>query len=300
MDWDLDPGDMIERTQLHLRYGGRTQGGIGPSKQSPNVLLFSDPVSGEQHGYFDGWGDDGCFHFVGEGQRGDQRMVSGNASVLRHGEDSRALRLFQGARGIVRYFGEFDLDDDRPWYYDDAPETNDGPIRQVIVFRLRPKDAPIPAAPDTTLSPAPSDEVSEVPVEEQHAERTFIDPNREPFEAERREAKLVQHYRRWLRDQGREVTRLKIVPEGERKPLFNDIWDKSANDVVEAKGTVTREAIRMAIGQLTDYSRFIDSKPTLSVLVPTKPRADLLRLVHSVGVDALWPEDGQGFHRDPA
>lgn len=41
-----------------------------------------------------------------------------------------------GARGVVTYEGEFELDSQQPYYWTDAPETNDGPLRQVIVFRL--------------------------------------------------------------------------------------------------------------------------------------------------------------------
>jgi hypothetical protein len=33
--------------------------------------------------------------------------------------------------------------------------------------------------------------------------------------------------------------------------------------VIEAKGTVTREAIRMALEQLLDYQRFLDTKADL-------------------------------------
>src|SRR6266516_8009309 len=116
MVWALEPGDQIERTTLHARYGGRTQGGIGPSKKSPNVLIFSDPVAGEPHGYFDGWREDGCFHYTGEGQYGDQQMKSGNAAILNHEAEGRALRVFMGARGTVTYEDEFELADDQPWY----------------------------------------------------------------------------------------------------------------------------------------------------------------------------------------
>src|SRR3954449_3744884 len=95
--WTLAPGETIERKLLHAQFGGRTQGGIGPSRSTPNVFLFSDPVAGEPHGYFDGWRNDGCFHYTGEGQRGDQRMVSGNRAILEHAAEGRALRLFEGA-----------------------------------------------------------------------------------------------------------------------------------------------------------------------------------------------------------
>ncbi len=39
-DWELNPGDEVLRMTLQASYGGRTQGGIGPSKSSPNVLIL--------------------------------------------------------------------------------------------------------------------------------------------------------------------------------------------------------------------------------------------------------------------
>jgi hypothetical protein len=61
-EWTFRPGESIERKHLHAQFGGRRQGGIGPSASTPNVFLFTDPASGEQHGYIDNWQDDGCFH----------------------------------------------------------------------------------------------------------------------------------------------------------------------------------------------------------------------------------------------
>src|SRR5215813_7948842 len=135
-DWDLEPGVSVERRILHETYGGRTQGGIGPSRQTPNVLIFSDPEAGEPHGYYDGWQADGCFHYTGEGQRGDQQMKSGNAAILNHVNEGRALRVFRGARGVVTYMDEFEVDTVEPFYRTDAHETDGGPRREVIVFRL--------------------------------------------------------------------------------------------------------------------------------------------------------------------
>jgi hypothetical protein len=59
-------------------------------------------------------------------------MTSGNKSILEHLEDGRALRLFSGARGTVRYEGEFQLDEDAPWYTMDAPETDTDETRSVM------------------------------------------------------------------------------------------------------------------------------------------------------------------------
>ncbi|MBY3757731.1 restriction endonuclease [Azospirillum formosense] len=295
--WSLRPGDRIERKALQETYGGRTQGGIGPSKASPNVLIFSDPIAGEQHGYVDGWMPDGCFHYTGEGQRGDQQMKSGNASILRHQVEGRALRVFQGARGTVTYLGEFEVDADRPYYITDAPETGGGPLRAVIVFRLRPKDiAPAPASMKLAgLGPAPCEEV---PVEEQWTEKAFVDPAREPYEMERREAKLVLALRDYLRSQGHSVVRLKLLPEGEAKPILTDLYDKTANLLVEAKGTTERGAVRMALGQLADYRRFLDA-PKCAILLPAEPRLDLKRLAAAEAVTLIWPT-GTGFHFERA
>jgi hypothetical protein len=75
--WRLLPGDEIKRTELHARFGGSGQGGINPSAKTANVFIFTDPVRGHRHGYLeDGWHDDNCFHYTGEGQEGDQRITS--------------------------------------------------------------------------------------------------------------------------------------------------------------------------------------------------------------------------------
>jgi len=291
--WDLRPGETIERKELHEKYGGRTQGGIGPSKRSPNVFIFSDPVAGEPHGYFDGWRDDGCFHYTGEGQYGDQQMKSGNASILNHEVEGRALRVFMGARGVVTYEDEFELDTEEPWYETEAQETGNGPVRKVIVFRLRPK-AIEPKPSVSKLDAALNGQVTEVPVEEQWTEKVFVAPSQEEFEAERREQKVVKALEAHLKRKGHNVFRLKIVPPGEAKPLFCDLRDSTANTLVEAKGSVTRDAIRMALGQLADYRRFVDSSVRPAVLVPEMPRADLMTLLETQGIAVIWPVDG-GF-----
>lgn len=256
-------------------------------------MIFSDPVAGEPHGYFDGWRDDGCFHYTGEGQYGDQQMKSGNASILNHEAEGRALRVFMGARGTVTYEDEFELDPTEPWYETEAQETGNGPVRKVIVFRLRPKTI-TPRTSQSKLDAALEGVVTEVPVERQWTEKMFVAPSQEEYEAERREQKLVKAFEAHLKKKGHVVSRLKIVPPGEAKPLFCDLLDSTANTLVEAKGSVSRQSIRMAIGQLTDYKRFADPQARVGVLVPERPRPDLLALLKSAEIEAIWPE-GSGF-----
>jgi hypothetical protein len=289
--WDLQVGTEVERKLLHERFGGREQGGIAPSRRSPNVLIFSDAEAGEQHGYIDGWRDDECFHYTGEGQKGDQLMRSGNAAILKHVSEGRALRVFDGARGHVTYEGEFALNAERPYYTTDARESGTDRTRSVIVFRLRPVDR-APVMRQSALDEVAKTGVAHVPVEQQWTEKAFVAPSREEYEAERREQTLVLAFRDHLQAQGHSVDRLKIVPPGEAKPLFCDLLDNTTNTLYEAKGTVERGSIRMAVGQLLDYSRFVSPRPRLVVLLPTEPRSDLLDFLSSAGVRAVWRDAG--------
>lgn len=303
-EWTLNPGERIERKVLQQRYGGRTQGGIGPSKSTPNVLLFTDPASGEKHGYFDGWQPDDCFHYTGEGQFGDQRMLSGNAAILRHAEEGRALRLFKGARGVVTYVDEFELDRTEPWYETDAPESiaagQDRKIRKVIVFKLRPTsiepERPTSKLAEVVIGP----EVERIPVESRLTEKTFVNPSGETYEAERRESDLVERLAEFLRGRGHTVCRQKIVPDAEWKPLFTDLYVEDLNLVIEGKGSATRENVRMAIGQLADYCRFFDS-PRRAILLPSAPRHDLAALAADQAIAVIWPtDDGFSSSEGPA
>jgi predicted RNA-binding protein with PUA-like domain len=135
--WLLEPGGRIRRSELDDRYGGGRQGGVSPSRRSPNLFIFTDPRLGEQHGYYDRWEADGSFHYIGHGPRGDQALAGGNLAVVNHVKDGRALRVFQGASGVVQYVGEFVLDDEHPYSWDRAPSTMGGPVRRVIRFHLR-------------------------------------------------------------------------------------------------------------------------------------------------------------------
>ena len=84
------------------------------------------------------WVGDRLATDTGHGQKGDQQFRAGNAAVMRHRADGRAIRVFRGAGGQVTYLGEFALDEDQPYFRMEAPESETGLPRQVIVFRLAP------------------------------------------------------------------------------------------------------------------------------------------------------------------
>jgi len=290
MSIHLKPTEQIKRSELQDQYGGRRQGGISPSKQTPHVFLFTDPVKGARHGYiYDGQGKGDLYNYTGEGQEGDQRMVQGNRAIRDHRQEGRELHLFDVSGGLATYIGEFEYVSHESA---DAPATKSREQRKVIVFHLRrlSGDSPLPAAKVDQFS---GEAVKIVPIEQHLTERMVIEPNREPYEAERREQPLVLELMAYLRGQGHQVDRLQLRPKGEPAPLFCDLFDATTNTVVEAKGSVSRASIRMAVGQLADYTRLIDPAPARVILVPEEPRRDLLDLADSADIGVTWP-DGNG------
>lgn len=296
--FSLEPGARISRKFLHEQWGGRRQGGISPSRSTPNIFIFWSPAVGEKHGYYDEFRSDGCFYYTGAGQLGDQRMRDANLALLNHARDARSVRLFAGSGGDVRYVGELRIDGEEPYYETEAPETDNGPMRRVFVFKFHLISGE-PQGSRSRLDEALGSGTADVPIENRWTEKFFVRPTGEEHEAERREQELVLGLETYLRSLGHEVNRLKIVPAGERRPIFCDLVDKTAGVLVEAKGTVAREALRMAIGQLMDYRRFAADEARLAVLVPERPRPDLMALLESVRIAAIWPLPSGSYAADP-
>jgi hypothetical protein len=54
--WNLQPGDILVREQIHGQCGGNPQAGISRLSSTPNVLVYSDHDKAAANGYdFDGW-----------------------------------------------------------------------------------------------------------------------------------------------------------------------------------------------------------------------------------------------------
>jgi hypothetical protein len=125
---------------------------------------------------------------------------------------------------------------------------------------------------------------------------TFVTSSRDGDVATRREAGLVERYRSWLAANGHDVGRWCIRPPGELRPLWTDLYDCTTKDLYEAKGSVNRNSIRTAIGQLLDYGRYIDD-PNLVVLLPDRPSEDLLSLITTCGMSCVYETDTAEFIR---
>ncbi|MET8049067.1 hypothetical protein ABZU75_15855 [Streptosporangium sp. NPDC005286] len=284
----LDPGQEIRRVELHQRYGGSGQGGISPSRTTPNILIFTDPNSGREHGYYDEWAEDGTFHYTGEGQIGDQTFTRGNKAIRDHMQDGRALQLFEGSRGTVRYVGEFALDPITPWSYGRAPETGGGPERQVIRFHMVRIGAPVLRSDvpvgvgyreaDEEVVPAPA------------ASTPNLELNGRNLRAHRR---LQNQLAAGLRDRG-----IEPLSPGPSDPDFDLAWRPGPGclTVCEIKSlTPTNEInqLRLGLGQVLDYVDQLRSRAetVLGLLwierTPTDSR--WIELCHRAGIHLAWP-----------
>ncbi len=113
----------------------------------------------------------------------------------------------------------------------------------------------------------------------------------------REEGLLVSRYAQWARVRGRTVGRLEIrTPESDR--LVADAFDPDQNLLIEAKSTAMRSSMRMAVGQLLDYSQSLPRKPSLAVLVPEELNPSVQRFVSNCKVGTIIETTGGHFLED--
>jgi hypothetical protein len=97
------------------------------------------------------------------------------------------------------------------------------------------------------------------------------------------EAKLVREYIAWLRAED-EFAHDYLRAER----LFTDLFDKRHWRLIEAKHISDRRTLRAAVGQLLDYKRWYPRKPSLGVLVGSKPSQGCRRFLAHYGIIVIW------------
>ena len=103
--------------------------------------------------------------------------------------------------------------------------------------------------------------------------------------AKKREAALVRDYKRWLKNRGPVVRQL-IYGR-----LLCDAYEKDRNNLIEAKSSIRREYIRMAVGQLLGYAFLGKEKfgtPHMAILLPKKPEAKILTWLEGLTIKVIW------------
>jgi hypothetical protein len=107
--------------------------------------------------------------------------------------------------------------------------------------------------------------------------------------AKKVEAHLLEGYRKWLGWQGRRLSALKY------KKLQCDAFETTRRNLIEAKSSLRRELIRMAVGQLLDYSHQVRKrfpKTHMAILVPERPRPELVDWLRPLEISLIWREKG--------
>ncbi|MGW4890745.1 hypothetical protein ACWEQL_00525 [Kitasatospora sp. NPDC004240] len=293
MSWDLVPGQHLDRSEVHARFGGKPQGRISTAKSS-HVLLFITPS--DLASRFDGWtGEHVLFGGSGGLDGGDQTLTRYNWSVFRHVEEGRTLRLFlESDDRTVRYIGEYHLDPQRPFVVAEAPADIRRPleVRRVFVFRLLPLDGPPTGLPHAVRTPAKR-QVRET----QPGVRT--NPfGAKPSPAQFAAAKLLLRYESFIRwKAGAQATGYRITTGTNITELQVELFDLTRNEVVVTLASCARPAVWEALGRLHDQARFFTPRPRRVLLLPNEPDADLAELLRTQHITAVWPSGPSGFAR---
>jgi len=286
---------------------------------------------------FDGQAEDdeqgALYLYTGEG-KGDQKLTAGNASLRWAAEQGRTVHLFVADGFVVnpatgkktgtkrqRYIGQMVVDEVEP--FEKLRAAGPSGDREVIVFRLRadpaatfpplflPADAIAPAPkteavqleiepdePDADAAAAATGSVStQVETENHVTDETVANIAGGQRTVKRWEGRLTTAYKAFLAAEGHEVKSFQITVAGVAGPLRADLYDVTDNVLYEAKGTVRRNDVRMAIGQLLDYRRHINVPPglRLAVLLPGDPGDDLRDLLERENIAlVIRTEDGFG------
>lgn len=292
-EWKLHRGDFATRQFMTEGYGMVLQSGIAPSSISSHVALYHVPERADSLEVETGWADDGFFYYVGAHRYSTSASNSNlpvdpfknpyNKVILTAWQMGRALHLMQGERMLrmsqrrYRYVESLILDD--------ALETRSPEGWPIPIFRLAPVHM-VTHKPGMLPCPGHKDQVSVIPVERH--ELIYSRSGITSLSTLRPEARLEKRLCLFLTRQGHPVSRLQIRHTKDCSPLFTDVWVGSANLLIEAKASASRDGIRQAIGQLADYTRFLD-KANRAILLPNRPEKDLVKLAHSQQAALIWP-----------
>ena len=103
--------------------------------------------------------------------------------------------------------------------------------------------------------------------------------------AKKSEARLLMGYSRWLKRQGRTLATAKSGK------LQCDGFEKDRRNLIEAKSSISREHIRMAVGQLLDYTFQIETKfgkTNMAILLPREPERNSVNWLLQLNISLIW------------
>ncbi|MFI6440658.1 hypothetical protein [Streptomyces sp. NPDC050759] len=238
-----------------------------------------------------------------------------------------------------RYVGMFALDDELPFVPRQGLDAN-GKTRTTIVFRLRPygqferthADVLIPA-PNTTAEFVPRAVTIDMLQSAAVTKGTFVAPDLRSANTSamltaaakgklvqvgkvhtpefpraasagttvrQKKALLIESYAAHLESQGHTVGSFQIKLKGKTATLRTDLFDATDHVLYEAQGASDRDSVRMALGRLLDYRRYVRQRdrqhgPDTVVLLPGRPDRDIEELLKDHETSLVYRTKNGGF-----
>lgn len=274
--WRLRPGEFTSRHQLQTDFGFSLQTGIGFSSRSQHVALYTAwTAAGAGFGWIDG-------HYYYLGTIREQM----NNVVLRSREEGRALHLFERVGG-QRYVDSFVFHSASSVRHPDWRKP--GETVELPLFKLVPVAAAVHRP--RQVFDAPEESTARIVAIQRHDLIRWEDGEvAQAVSQLTPEARLENRFCTYLFRQGVPFHRWAIPHEDSSNPLLTDVWIPGRQLLIETKSSSRRNEIRLAIGQLADYTRSLPDCRH-AILVPARPSNDLIDLAHSQEVGVIWPDD---------
>lgn len=172
-----------------------------------------------------------------------------------------------------------------------AARDDAGPPRPLADFLVVNPDSAVAVRrePIAAVEPVVPIGVDEVPLEAVEVDRYEV-RGTATREAVQREAALADRFQNFLTERQHRVRRYRVTPDGASAPLYSDIADITSRVLYEAKGTADRMAVRLALGQVLDYGRYVRRVVPdieLAVLLPEYPPGDIIDLLKDYDVGCV-------------
>lgn len=286
----ISVGQTIAKKAIHQLLGGSDQHGMTSCLNGSQFLVFHNETVGKEFGYdrWEGWQADGSFHYTGQGVHGDQKFTRSNKSLLKMANEGRPIHLFRTAKksSPYVYVGLVSLGDPQ-FVLRTAPDKS-GADRQVIVFHLLPighVDVPPIEVADCTVEILESIWIPPL------ADPIFpTRPSMIPAQIDLEEMKLQTRFGDYLKAKGESVKTISISISGQNGIFKPDFYLETRNWIVEAKPSASREYVRLAIGQVLDYSHLLEksgNKKEPAILLPMSPPNDLVELISRLNIHLI-------------
>jgi hypothetical protein len=212
-------------------------------------------------------------------------LASGRRMSLKQSRLARVIENFKEIRNsdnleravndVLRKFGESDSTNE-PYLYGLAQEFLK---RQPTGRNGKQNLSPNPKAAKPKVRSKPHVDPAQFDFSQRSAEMVRI--------AQKLEAALVRDYKEWLKKRGHVVSQLVYGR------LLCDAHEKDRNNLIEAKSSIRREFIRMAVGQLLDYA-FLGKEefgtPHMAILLPKKPESKIRTWLEALRIKVIWKQ----------